>query len=375
LAYRGPIFLQLEFFNRSKTPPSIYSLSKNYLDLLEKPRSNSGIHRSGLLYRNDRQVKALVVHYHLDSPFDTPQIWVKAEPFRDFVADVGLVARVRSNDFHDNDDDWILTSHANDFREEPFHEDDNWNHEFEHLIEFEQRKEWWLQSLGRNAYEAQRKMMRFHAQQEHLRRTELSVCRELHMIFGECLKRTGEPHYERFLRIAKVSRDMMLAPPFVVNLHHAPHREGDSLVFKQAVRSALQSFKNNNPLLFPLSSLLNVSILMIPPEGGGKDLDNLARLVLPAVHEIWMPPSDLARALQIEAVGDANVRDFWAAELAALPKEPKHSITMYHAFALPRLPDDPKEGFVRLALGEGSNPVRFREEIDNYLDKWNESLR
>jgi hypothetical protein len=52
----------------------------------------------------------------------------------------------------------------------------------------------------------------------------------------------------------------------------------------------------------------------------------------------------------------------------------KHSITEYRAFALPRLPDDPEDGFVRLAVGGGMRPVRFREEIDEYLEKWEETV-
>ena len=51
------------------------------------------------------------------------------------------------------------------------------------------------------------------------------------------------------------------------------------------------------------------------------------------------------------------------------------SIAEYRAFALPRLPDDPDDGFVRLALGGGIRPVPFREEIDEYRKsgktRWN----
>src|SRR4051812_42110797 len=56
-AFTGDLFLQMDFFNASKTPPAIYKLPKNYLDLLEKPLPGVGIERPRLLYRNDRQVK------------------------------------------------------------------------------------------------------------------------------------------------------------------------------------------------------------------------------------------------------------------------------------------------------------------------------
>lgn len=43
-------------------------------------------------------------------------------------------------------------------------------------------------------------------------------------------------------------------------------------------------------------------------------------------------------------------------------------------FELPRFTDDPKDGLVRLALGDGLHPVQFREDIQNFLSKWRDSL-
>ena len=159
----------------------------------------------------------------------------------------------------------------------------------------------------------------------------------------------------------------------VLELHHAPHRHGDTEAFATALRAALEDFKKKNRFLFPLSSLMNVTILIVPPEGGGKDLDNLARLILPALHEVWAPPSHIVHALK-PGVPGKKLPDYWEAERAALPKEPKHSVTEYRVFEIPRFPDDPQEGFVRLAVGEGFTPVRFREGIDEFLDRWRESL-
>jgi len=50
------------------------------------------------------------------------------------------------------------------------------------------------------------------------------------------------------------------------------------------------------------------------------------------------------------------------------------SITEYRGFALQRLLNDPEDGFVRLAVGRGINPVRFREEIDEHLEKWEDAV-
>jgi hypothetical protein len=164
-------------------------------------------------------------------------------------------------------------------------------------------------------------------------------------------------------------------PPLAQEVvHHAPHREADSEAFDRALRTALNDFKARQRFLFPLSSPINVTILMAPPEGGGKDPDNLARIILPALHEIWTQPSHIVHTIKTDIVKDQKLRAYWESERAALPKEPKHSITEYRVLELPRFPDDPKDGFVRLAVGEGMAPARFREEIDNYLERWKESV-
>ncbi len=92
-------------------------------------------------------------------------------------------------------------------------------------------------------------------------------------------------------QLAATTRNMSLGSPFVLDLHHSPHRSGDSEAFDRVLRKALSDYKEKRPHLFPLSLQLCVTILMVPPEKGGKDLDNLARLILPALHEIWAPPS------------------------------------------------------------------------------------
>jgi hypothetical protein len=100
----------------------------------------------------------------------------------------------------------------------------------------------------------------------------------------------------------------------------------------------------------------------------------LARLILPALHEIWTPPSHLAHTFTTDKIKNESVRAYWKKMRDELPKEPKHSITEYRAFELPRFSGDPKDGFVRLAVGEGLQPVRFREEIDEFLKRWKDAV-
>jgi hypothetical protein len=373
-SYIGPVFLQLEFATASKTPPAIYKLPKNYLDLLEVPREDSGIARRRLLYWNDRKVKALVVRYRFNGPDEKPSIWVTAEPMRHFVADIDLVERIRRDDFED-DDGW-RGFELDGFDRGPFEDRERWSDDgLEKLLTLERDKESFVRRFGIDAYEAQREMMRLSAQQEELRRTDRFICRGVLSAFQDA-PRTRAGVQDIFLaQLEAVTRNMSLGAPFVLDLYHAPHRKGDSDEFDKVLRKALNDFKEKRPHLFPLSSLLCVTILMVPPEGGGKDLDNLARLILPALHEIWAPPSHIAHTIEVENIKDEAIRSYWEKVQKSLPKEPKYSITEYRAFELPRLPGDSKDGFVRLAVGEGQMPVRFREEIEDYLRRWQDTVR
>ncbi len=368
------MFLQLDFFSSAKDPPAIYRLPKNYLDLLGKPRDDSGIDRTRLLYRDDRQVKALIVRYHLRDRGSKPGVWVTAEPFRDFLADLDLVECISRDDFED-DGGWWRHSVADDFREGPFHPGEFCGRDgFRELAEFERDRERVLRHMGNDSYESQRQMMRMTAHEEHLRETERLICSGVLHAYQNTPNTKADLHDSVLTRLTFQTRNMTLGAPFTLELHHAPHRTGDNAAFDTALRTALNGFRRRYHYLFPLASTLNVTILMIPPVGGGKDLDNLATLILPALHEIWAPPSNFAHAYNTENIEDERIREYWENARNELPKGLKHSITEYRAFALPRLLDDPEDGFVRLALGGGMRPVRFREEIDEYLEKWENAV-
>jgi hypothetical protein len=369
-AYRGNVFLQMDFYSSAKDPPAIYRLPKNYLDLLGKPRDDSGIDRTRLLYRDDRQVKALIVRYHLGDRSSNPGVWVSAEPFRDFLADVDLVKRVSLDDF-ENERDWWRGLSADEFRDGPSHRSEDCDREgFRQLADFERDRECVLRHLGNDAYESLREMLRMSAHQEILQQRDRLICPGVLHAFQNTPRNNGKPHGAFLNQLTFQMRNMTLGSPFTLELHHAPHRKGDGDAFKVALRTALNGFKKSYHFLFPLASTLNVTILMIPPKDGGKDLDNLATLILPALHEIWAPPSSFAHAYNTDRIMDKSIREYWENARNQLPKALKHSIIEYRAFELPRLPEDPDDGFVRLAVGQGMRPISFREDIDEYLDKW-----
>lgn len=377
-AFRRDVFLQLEFFTSAKNPPAIYNLPKNYIDLMWKHAEVPDDAHPKLLLRDDRQVKALIVRYHLGGASSRPGVWVQAEPFRDFLADVDLIERIRRDDFED-DRDQSRSSGSDDLNRGPFHSQESRDENgFRQLAEFERDRKRVIEYLGNDAYECQRQMMRMSAQQEHLRGTDRLICLGLLHAFQNYSKPEGDPHDDFLNRLAFRTRNMMLGEPFVLDLHHVPRREGDSAVFKQLLRTALNEFKAKHPYLFPLCTLLNVTMIMIQPEGcekkGGKDLDNLATMILRAMHDIWVPPSSFAYAFKTDNIEKDDLREHWHQVRNELPKAMTTSVTEYRVFQLRRLPNDPKDGFIRLAVGDGMSPIRFREEIDEYLKKWEEAI-
>lgn len=320
-------------------------------------------------------MKALVVRYHLRGLSGKPNVWLHAEPFHDFLADAHLVERIRRDDFEDEGRLGWRGSITDDLGDGPFRgEEDLEDDGFRKLAEFERERNSIVRGLSNDAFESMRQLMRMDAHQGHLRRAERHTCSGVLYAFQNTPTTKRERHDGFLNRLAFQTRNMSLAPPFTLELHHAPHRKGDGEAFDQALRTALKDYKATHHYLFPLATVLNVTILMIPPEGGGKDLDNLATRIVRHLHEIWAPPSSFAHAYNTDNLDDESVRDHWENARNELPKALKHSIAEYRVFELPRLPGDPKEGFVRLAIGDGSRPVRFREEIDEYLEMWENAL-
>jgi hypothetical protein len=235
-----------------------------------------------------------------------------------------------------------------------------------------------VQRLSNDAFESIRQLTRMDAHQGLLQQVERHICSGVLYAFQNRHSTKVESHDGFLSRLAFQTRNMSLAPPFTLELHHPPHQKGDSAAFDQGVRAALEHYKAMHRHLFPLAAVLNVTILMIPPEVPPKDwrldLDNVATRIVQPLHEIWAPPSSFAHAYDTDGIEDDSIRDQWENARSEIPKSLTHSIVEFRVFRLPRLPDDPKEGFTRLAVGDGIRPVRFREDIDEYLERWEDAV-
>ena len=183
-----------------------------------------------------------------------------------------------------------------------------------------------MRTVGREPYEAMKALTRQRVQQHHLRRTDCFTCRGLLWLYSEPGGGDG-PEVELLSRVYKIPRDQTLAPPFALDLHHAPQKEGDTDVFKATVCHASNSTRRNTRPL-PLSTLFNITILMVPPAAVGRTWTTWPGSFCPPSRHL-QPPSDLLRTVNLDAVQDGRLKAIPLEKLNSLPKEPKHSVTEY----------------------------------------------
>jgi hypothetical protein len=147
-----------------------------------------------------------------------------------------------------------------------------------------------------------------------------------------------------------IDRGLLLSNPLTVELPPLPQAIGASADFTRQVRERLQSYRKRWRLFSPLVVPIKVTFLVVPP-AQGKDLDNIALTVLPIVRDVLKPhvePHLLAPEHPDEPDPD---REKALARLRSLNAE---SVSAYQVIELPRAPQDPPEGVLRLALGAHS---------------------
>lgn len=381
--FRGPVVTELVFFSSQPNPPMLHTLAKNYLDLLEKPVSGLKTDRKRLVYHNDRQIKLLSVLYHLSPDVGTPSIHIEIDRLSRLRADLDLFERINRDQFEKERYPHRSSSSERFIRHE--HEDPHeaFNRAYEALSNTIRSKEFWVKKVSEEAYQALLEIDTRMAQKAFLTSTESSVRDAvLHSLRHD--KRLRNKNVSELnlgntrIRIDPVEmhaslRDMMRSllvfQPSSVDLSHAPEHSGDSDRFEKAIRSAIADFRNRYKWLFPLRIPLSAIIMVVPPPNG-IDLDNLARRIIPIVHEIWEPPRSRLHMIDLGRVNDENLRRHFQLELEAEKRFPKISLTKYEAVELPRSKEDPPHGLVRIALGNGLNPESMRARIDDVLRDW-----
>jgi uncharacterized protein YecT (DUF1311 family) len=374
---RGPAVVDFTFTPAGPNPPSIEKLPKSYLDLLERRVDSVGSFTDErLVFRDDRQVKVLFVRYHMGLDA-SPEVRATITARRHFIADVELAARLDRGDFQDSD-----TSHRrrrwSDDHERIFgHRDEQVDQAFEELRELECWSPAHRAQFG-EAYEAMFRFALYKVQRAWLANTDDAIGS---ILLGlPSLWRRMQPTF--LVESLKSTRGLLIGGPLAVSVMHAPRRDGDSTLFEVALEKALAQFARSHKVLFPLLTQLGVTMFHIPPrpetEGiDGKDLDNLARLVIPKVQETFKPPSTLwqAHRLALRTPSVDPAISAWVQKEIDLHKRlPAIGVSRYCAIELPRVPDDPDDGMVAVAFGDGEQIPSLWDDIDGFIKEWKSSL-
>ncbi|MEV0756801.1 hypothetical protein [Streptosporangium sp. NPDC050280] len=412
-AFTGPVALDLFFKTSRKNPPAIHRVAKHVLDLLGPADSAVRPRRSSVLYRDDRQVKFLYVDLDqawnrdelraLDPASANPSdIWappaprssqqllppnpteptsdgeglrprivrshepggrtmLMARPGRDVIADLILANRLRH--IRDDEDDeysspFVAPDLPDDF-EDPPDDPTMFGDEDAELWAYIERSSrfWWL--------------TRF--QEAVLSQIDAALCAGLCMYFDGLSQTTPpgcpEPYRSNFDRLLSDSRTMsrrqLLAHPLTLSLPGLPRNGREGEEFKSALRQRMEEFKAQRPMFNFLTVPVKMTFLVVPPEQG-KDLDNIALTAVPIAHEVLRPHIE-PHLLAPQPLGDESARR-WAEALRRLRSLNANSVTAYQVIELPRSPQDPPEGVLRLALGVASRRSWWDQTAD-YVNK------
>lgn len=386
-AFRGPVIADFMFSSSMPNPPHLHTLPKNYLDLLGAPVAGLATGRKRLVFHDDRQVKVLSVSYYLQAGERGSTICAELGLLSQFRADLDLIERIQRDDFKEEERSSRFSYRADRFRDEREDTSERLDEALRRLRENEADKEHWRRVLSESAYQAMIEMDRRMAQEAFLTHNE-SLVREavlqilqhnrklrkaapFTLTFGGKRIRFDPTSMQKSIR--DMPRSLLLMEPVSIDLTHAPTHSGDGGRFVEDMRAAMNDFRETYPWLFPLQIPLAVIIMVVPPRNG-VDLDNLARKIVPLVHDLWSPPRSLIGLTDPATVRDERLRSLFRAQIEAEKRFPKVSLARYEAIELPRTDKDPPSGLVRIALGNGTEPRSIRSHVDRYIKRWGETV-
>jgi hypothetical protein len=311
------------------------------------------------LYRDDRQVKLLHVTLHQNWPGQdssrsaaVPATWIFAQPLRDVLEDIRVMGELRFRDHPD------LPNFAE------LDEDD--------YPDIDRAEAWDIHLPPPGADPVQNRINDFFARWGSFHNAEraqkaalVSMDLQLDLALEQGWRRiantrSAQPAAGHRRRQLDEMRDRsagehwahVLSFPFNIRLPPLPETQAERDSFRTAIRSSLDGFHRRWPAWKTLLVPLKVTLIVVPPLQG-KDLDNVALDVLPAVHDIFRPHIEPWQWSPLYPEDDAAAADRDRA-LKRLKSLNSDSVTAYQVIELQRMPSDPPAGFLHLVLGLGS---------------------
>jgi hypothetical protein len=375
-AFAVPVVVEMEFTPSLGRPaPAIQSLPKHYLDLLQWPPGGTAADKTRLLLQDDRLVKGLICSYPLGFGHDTPGLRLRVTTRTSFLRQLQLCRKIQNNELNDGIDDEVRREIRKKSMLDEW-DDDEFNDPLHQYREHVAGKEQFVKSLSENAFEIHRMFLQQRCQDKILSLSELQPDR-LAALWAPYAKRRKHSLFRDLSVFASQERQMYSI--IGIDLGPAAVRPGESKAFKKAVRQKLAEVKKKQGLMSPILTTIGVTILYLPPRDGDLiDVDNLARRVIPAVHDELKPPSTIQRAAMAYDKVRTTSDEFSEKrndELKALNRLPADQVSRYQVFELPRSDSDPTDGHILLILHTGLGSYGPWQVADDIIRAWQEALK
>jgi hypothetical protein len=292
LPFRVPVVLEMDFTpSIDRPPPAIHSLPKHYLDLLQWPAGSSANCKHRLPLQDDRLVKGLICTYWLGIDHENPGVRLRIATMTNFVRDLQLCRRILNGEL-------AAESGSSQFDQLPDLEDEPYGDPSNQYREHLRDKDRFVSATSEEAYEIHRMFLQQQLQERILGLKELGPDRLAFLLLPNLSKRSRSLFSDLAALLASQVRQWHSL--IAIDLGPSAVRKGESDRFKQTVREKLAAVRKDEKLMSPLLTTLGVTILYVPPENADLiDLDNLARRVIPFVHEELHPPATLQHVAKL----------------------------------------------------------------------------
>jgi Holliday junction resolvase RusA-like endonuclease len=277
--FRGKVAIEFYFNINQRNSPSIHSLLKHYIDLIQKPQQGVVTGRKYLLIKDDSQIKALSANYLKSKKNEEQTLTIRLRPFRDFLFNLEFASDLYYGKYAD--------------KKTYLSKDDNWGEErWSDLNDYDSDDLVLIPGLkliidGKEIdYDKFQKQVRQEEKAQHfLKRSSYSSVDSILSLIKE-KKPDEENNSMLYKTLKKVQRVSTLVGPYNIDFGSVPVSQGDSKIFRESIYTKIKKWKDVNGKFLPNNPALALKFYYEKPNKVNHDLDNLLKYVLPHFNEL-----------------------------------------------------------------------------------------
>lgn len=352
-AFTGHVAMNIEIEVNQRNAPQIQNIPKFYIDLIYTVAEYLDIKRKYLILKDDDQIKYLSVQYR-PSRTQTSSITFSVRPYNLFIKQIELLEECRYK--VGESDSWD--------EDERYMEDDSWEDLHEHL----RNRSELIQIWGFDRYEFERFSLLRRAQTSYYNNQRLKN-HNLCSLFSKRSKFqqdlfSGDP---KFAELISMIDETTIEAHTQLTIEGLPLRKDDGDIFRANIDSKIEKFLQSNKILLPTLIPISVTIVFSPPRHYNKDLDNLARIVLPILFNKFGPPTTITNSLQdIELKFFRAIQEQRNRTRAQSDVEfPLKGLSAYRIITVDPTPSDLPGGYIKLSI----HNAQTYQELITYVDR------